>query len=162
MSITPSVKQSHPWRTRLALFSALSFGFTGVPLALAGPAQADTSLRGCTVDPLKPSSHGSTQRVDFQIKVYCRDGRTVQIRQLRYEDDRGRRNDDFLGSSWFTESFDRHDGSITLHSYDRVPNLDRRGAEEVFQLVSFRVRTGHDNWSDWTRWEKSDVATVRR
>lgn len=161
MSTTPSSKKSHPWRTRLALFSAISFGLTGVPLALAGPAQADTSLRGCTVDPLKPSSHGAGPRVDFQIKVYCRDGRTVQIRQLRYEDDRGRR-DDFLGSSWFTESFDRHDGPITLHSYDRVPNLDPRGSEEVFQLVSFRVRTDQNNWSDWTRWENSGAATVRR
>ncbi len=160
MSITPSVKKSHSWRTRVALFSVMSFGLTGVPAALAAPAQADTSYRGCTVDPLKPTSHGNSQRVDFQIKVHCRDGRTVQIRQLRFEDDRGRRNDDFLGSSWFWESFDRHDGSVTLHSYDRVPNLDRRGPEEVYQIVSFRVRTGHD-WSSWTRWEKSDVATVR-
>lgn len=160
MSITPSVKKSHPWRTKLALFSAISFGLTGVPLALAAPAQADT-YRGCTVNPLEPTARGNNHRVDFQIKVYCRDGRTVQIRQLRYEDDRGR-NDDFLGSSWFTESFNHHDSSVTLHSYDRVPNLDRRGSEEVYQLVSFRVRTGHDNWSGWTQWEKSDVATVRR
>lgn len=161
MSITPSVKESHPWRTRLALFSAISFGLTGVPLALAGPAQADTSLRGCTVDPLRPNSRGGSPGVDFQINVYCRDGRTVQIRQLRYEDLRGQ-NDEFLGSTWFTESFDRHAGWVRLHSYDRVPNLDRRGSEEVFQLVSFRVRIDHDNWSDWTRWEKSDAATVRR
>jgi hypothetical protein len=89
-----------------------------------------TSLRGCTVDPLKPSSHGGSPGLDFQVKVYW-DGRTVQIRQLRYEDFRGR-NDEFLGSSWFTESFDRRAGSTTLHSYERVPNLDRRGSEELF------------------------------
>lgn len=160
MSITPSVKKSRSWRSKLALFSAVSFGLTGVPLALAAPAQADT-YRGCTVNPLEPTSHGNSHRVDFQIEAYCRDGRTVQIRQLRFLDDWGR-HDDFLGSSWFTESFDHHDGSVTLHSYDRVPNVDHHGTDEVYQLVSFRVRTDDNHWSDWTRWEKSDIATVGR
>ena len=69
----------------------------------------------------------------------CNGNKTVEIRQLRFEDDRGR-NDDFLGKSTFWESFDRRDDAVTIHSYDRVPNLDRRGSEEVYQLVSFRVQ----------------------
>ena len=120
MSITPTAKKT--WRSRLALFSAIGFGITGVPLALAAPAQAETSYRGCTVDPLDPQSRGNG-KVDFKIKVHCRDGRTVQIKQVRYEDER--RNDHYLGSSWFRESFDRHDKAVTLHSSDWVRNDDR-------------------------------------
>ncbi len=159
MSITPTAKKTPTWRSRLALFSAIGIGITGVPLALAAPAQAETSYRGCTVDPLEPQSRGNG-RVDFKIKVHCRDGRTVQIRQLRFEDER--RNDHYLGSSWFRESFDRHDKAVTLHSYDWVPNYDRRGPEKVYHLVSFRVSTDHGRWSNWTHWEESDLETVRR
>lgn len=161
MSITPSTRNSRPLKAKFALISAVSLGLIGGPVALAAPADASTSERGCTVDPRKPTS--GDHKVDFRISVDCRGNKTVQIRQLRFEDDRGRRNDDFPGHSTFWESFDRNDRSVTLHSFDRVPNLDRRGTEEVYQLVSFRVRSGNsDNWSDWTRWEKSDVATIHR
>ena len=96
--------------------------------------------------------------MDFRIYVDCNGNKTVQIRQLRFEDDRGR-HDDFLGASVFWESFDRRDDAVRIHSYDRVPNGP--GSEEVYQLVSFRVRSGNsDHWSDWTRWEKSDVARI--
>ncbi len=92
----------------------------------------------------------------------CRADRTVQIRQLRYEDERGpRRSDDFLGGSHFTEKFNWRD-TRTIHSVDRVPNLDRRGTEEVYHIVSFRVKNNNGHWSDWTRWEKSGVVEVQR
>ena len=53
----------------------------------------------------------------------------------------------------------RRDDAVRIHSYDRVPNGP--GSEEVYQLVSFRVRSDNsDHWSDWTRWEKSDVARI--
>ena len=82
----------------------------------------------------------------------------MQIRQLRYEDERGRRHDDLLGSSTYRESLNRRHESVTIHSYNRVRDL--RGDERVYQLVSFRVRIGN-HWSDWTRWERSEVATLR-
>ncbi|MDZ4092004.1 MAG: hypothetical protein U1D68_12470 [Arthrobacter sp.] len=164
MSIINPTSKSRPRAARIALIPALALGLIGGPVAVAGPATASTSERGCTVDPLKPikldHKDRDKVRVDFRIYVDCNGNKTVQIRQLRFEDDRGR-NDDFLGRSTFRESFDRRDDSVTIHSYDRVPNLDRRGNEEVYQLVSFRVRSGNsDNWSDWTRWEKSDVAKI--
>ena len=163
MSITASTEKSHRARARAALVSVVSLGLMGGPLAwAAAPAAAATSLRGCTVDPLKPTDeHG--RKADFKIRVSCNGPKTVQIRQERYEDDPGgRRNDDFLGRDKFTETFDRSDKRVTINSIDNVPNLDRRGAEEVYQIVSFRVRNNNnDNWSDWTSWEKSDVATVR-
>lgn len=165
MSITPVTKKSRPLGAKVALISAVSMGLIGGSVALAAPAEASTSDRGCTVDPLKPTTRwGSgwdSQQVDFRISVSCRGDKTVEIRQRRFEDDHGRRHEDFLGSSTFRESFGNRDRSITVHSFDRVANVDRRSHEEVFQVVSFRVRSGNSgNWSDWTSWEKSGVATV--
>ncbi|WP_346958010.1 hypothetical protein [uncultured Arthrobacter sp.] len=158
MSITtPSPSKTRPRTAKFTLVSAVALGLIGGPVALAAPADASTHLRGCTVDPLKPTDR--SHWVDFRIKVDCRDNKTVQIRQLRYEDERGRRHDDFLGGSTFRESFNHRHDSSTVHSYDRVQ--DRRGPEKVYQLVSFRVRVGN-HWSDWTRWEKSQVATLWR
>jgi hypothetical protein len=161
MSITPTTK-IRSTRAKIALVPVLSLGLLGGSVAMAAPAQAETSRNGCTVDPLDPRDLRG-YRVDFKIKVDCRGEKTVQIRQLRYEDERGpRRSDDFLGSSHFTEKFDRRDDARTIHSVDHVRNLDRRGAEEVYHLVSFRVKDDRGHWSDWTRWEKSDVVEVRR
>lgn len=156
MSIINSPRKYRPLVAKIALIPAVTLGLIGGPVALAGPATAATSDRGCTVDPLKPTQHD--HKVDFRIFVDCYGDRTVQIRQLRFEDDPGR-HDDFLGASVFWKSFDRRDGAVRIHSYDHVPNGP--GSEEVYQVVSFRVRSGNsDHWSDWTRWEKSDVARI--
>ena len=155
MSITPSTK-TRPFGTRFALISAVSLGLVGGPVALAAPADASTSLRGCTVDPLKPTDL-RYNRADFRISVDCNGNKTVEVRQRRFEQD-SRRHETFLGRSTFTERFDRRDGRVVIHSRDNVkrdPSRDR-----VFQEVSFRVKSGN-NWSDWTRWEKSDVAVIR-
>jgi hypothetical protein len=155
MSITQSTK-SRPFGTRFALISAVSLGLIGGPVGLAVPADASTSLRGCTVDPLKPTDERNN-RADFRIRVDCNGNKTVEIRQNRFEKDSHGR-DDFLGRSTFKESFDRHDGRITIHSVDKVDK--DKGKDRVYHEVSFRVKTGN-NWSDWTRWERSDVATIR-
>jgi len=152
---TPTARKSRPRSARFALASALTLGLIGGPVALAAPADASTDFRGCTVDPLTPTERHHW--VDFRIEVDCKDHRSVQIRQLRFEEEHGRRHDDFLGRSVFWESFNRRDDSVTIHSYDRVH--DRRGSEKVYQLVSFRVRSG-DHWSNWTHWEMSEVATI--
>ncbi|MCB5291587.1 hypothetical protein [Arthrobacter sp. SO3] len=163
MSILNSPRKSRPLAAKLVLIPAVTMGLIGGPVALAGPAAASTSERGCTVDPLKPTQQNHRDRdkntkVDFRIYVNCKGNKTVQIRQQRFEDDRGR-NDDLLGTSRFRETFDRSDDSVTIHSYDYVTNGP--GSEKVYQLVSFRVRNGNsDNWSDWTRWEMSDVARI--
>ena len=94
---------------KIALIPAVTLGLIGGPVALAGPATAATSDRGCTVDPLKPTKHD--HKVDFRIFVDCYGDKTVQIRQLRFEDDPGR-HDDFLGASLFWKSFDRNDGAV--------------------------------------------------
>ena len=155
--MSTTISPSKARTARFALISAVTLGLIGGPVAMAAPADASNYKRGCTVDPLKPTER--RHWVDFRIKVECQDHRTVQIRQLRFEDDRSRRHDDFLGRSTFWESFRRNDDKVTIHSYDRVP--DRRGPEKVYHYVSFRVHSGN-HWSDWTRWEKSEVATLWR
>lgn len=154
MSITTPTKS--PLGTRFALISAVSLGLIGGPVALAVPANAATSLRGCTVDPLKPTDERNN-RADFRIKIDCNGKKVVEVRQKRFEKDRHGR-DDFLGRSEFKEKFDRHDGRVIIHSKDRVDK--DRGKDRVYHEVSFRVKTGN-NWSDWTKWERSHVATIR-
>ena len=161
MSITQKTLHLRPLTTKGSLAAAAVIGLLGGPVALASPASAETSLRGCTVDPLKPTSSSSwdsnrdSEEVDFRIRVECNGDKTVQILQLRVEEDSGK-HDGLLGSTKFQESFDDDDDSVTLHSHEDVEE-----GEEVYQLVSFRVRSGNsDNWSDWTDWEKSDLATI--
>lgn len=156
-------------RARIALVPLLSLGLLGGSAAIAAPALAhddrDEERHGCTVEPKDPEKlHGKW--VDFSIKVKCddkKDGkRTVHIRQLRYEDEKGpRRTDDFLGRSHFFEEFKNDkDDTRTIHSVDKVRNLDHRGAEEVYHVVSFRVQKGHGDWSKWTDWEMSHVVKI--
>jgi hypothetical protein len=173
MSITPSTG-IRSTRARIALVPLLSLGLLGGSVAFAGPALGHDDRRddrhGCTVKPLDPKDLRGN-KVDFRIKVQCddkdgkKDGkRTVHIRQLRYEDEKGpRRTDDLLGRSHFYEEFKKDDDKArTINSVDKVRNLDRRGAEEVYHVVSFRVQKGNGDWSDWTKWEKSDVVEVTR
>lgn len=157
MSITYPPRKTRSRAAKIVLIPAITLGLIGGPVALAAPATASTSDRGCTVSPLRPIEQNRTNRVDFRISVRCNNNKAVQIRQQRYEE-RGR-NDRFLGRSTFWQSFGRGNSSVTIHSYDRVPN--RPGHEEVYQLVSFRVRLGNSNqWSNWTRWEMSQVARI--
>lgn len=172
MSITPTTG-IRSTRARIALVPLLSLGLLGGSVAFAGPAQAHDDRRddrhGCTVKPLNPKDLRG-KWVDFGIKVKCddkdgkKDGkRTVHIRQLRYEDEKGpRRTDDFLGSSHFYEEFDKKDDARIIHSVDKVRNLDKRGAEEVYHMVSYRVKKDNGHWSDWSEWKKSDVVEVTR
>lgn len=164
MSSSPT-RKTRSLRAKIALVPTMTLGLLGGSMALAAPASAyDDHRHGCNVDPLKPNDLRGN-RVDFKIKVHCYGEKTVQIRQLRYEDERGpRRSDDFLGGSHFKEEFHKrhNDDHRYIRSVDRVPNLDRRGAEEVYHLTSFRVKDDHGRWSDWTHWEKSPILEVRR
>ncbi|MGF9650478.1 hypothetical protein AAIH32_21170 [Pseudarthrobacter oxydans] len=168
-----SLTKSRSTRAKIALVPALSLGLLGGSVAMAAPAQANydryDERHGCTVKPLDPKDlHGKW--VDFKIEVKCRDNdgkkdgkKTVHIRQLRYEDEKGpRRTDDFLGRSHFFEDFKKRDDAKTIHSVDKVRNLDHRGAEEVYHLVSFRVQKDNGHWSEWTDWKKSEVIEIRR
>ena len=157
MSIIPTMK-SRTTRAKIALIPALSLGLFVGSVALAAPAQAhddDDSIRGCTVTPLKPTDERGNW-VNFSIKVECENGkRTVHIRQIRYEADRG--SDTRLGDDYFVRHLDGDDHKI-IDSLDHVRrNLDRRGSEEVYHKISFAVENSHGNLSDWSDWKKSEV-----
>ncbi|MGX1159332.1 hypothetical protein FBY31_2298 [Arthrobacter sp. SLBN-100] len=158
MSITPTMK-SRTTRAKIALIPALSLGLFVGSAALAAPAQAhddDDSIRGCTVKPLKPTDERGNW-VNFSIKVKCEDGkRTVHIRQIRYEADRGR--DTRLGDDYFVRHLDRDDHYKIIDSLDHVrQNLDHRDSEEVYHKVSFAVENRNGDLSGWSDWEKSEV-----
>ena len=156
MSITPSTTKSHPTRAKIALVSVVSLGLLGGSVAIAAPAQADTTYKGCTVSPEKPRDLRG-DKVDFRIKVDCYGKKTVDIRQYRYEDERGKRRDDRIGYSRYDVKFDRNDGWKTIARQD----YRLRSVDKVYQVVSFRVKDDRGHWSDWTRWEKSAVLDLR-
>jgi hypothetical protein len=108
------------------------------------------------VDPLKPTDAGRNV-AEFKIKIDCNGKKVVEVRQKRFERDRHGK-DDKLGHDSWTKYFDRHDDKVTVSKKDTVHK--DRGKDRVYQEVSFRVKSGN-NWSDWTKWERSDVATIR-
>ena len=85
MSNTPKNRAT---MAKIALVPVFSLGLLGASVAIAAPVQAETSRYGCSVDPRDPKALRGN-RVDFRIKVDCSGEKTVQIRQLRYEDERG-------------------------------------------------------------------------
>ncbi|MEK0156299.1 hypothetical protein [Arthrobacter oryzae] len=155
MSITTPTK-SRAFGTRVALISAVSLGLIGGPVALAVPADASTSLRGCTVNPLKPTDAGKNL-AEFKIRIDCNGNKTVDVRQKRFEKDRHGRDDKLGNFEWKKLEFDKHDGRVTVSTRDSVHR--DKGRDRVYQEVSFRVKSGN-NWSDWTKWERSDVAVI--
>jgi hypothetical protein len=156
MSISPTTR-TRSARAKIALVPALSVSLFAGSVAMAAPAQAnDDSIRGCTVKPLKPTDERGNW-VNFRISVTCDGGRrTVHIRQIRYEADRGR--DTRLGDDYFVRHLDRNDHCKIEDSLDQVKqNLDRQGSEEVYHVVSFAVENGDGDLSHWSDWEKSEV-----
>ncbi len=155
MSTTTPTK-SRPLGTRFALISAVSLGLIGGPVALAVPADASTSLRGCTVNPLKPTDAGKNV-AEFKIKIDCNGKKVVEVRQKRFEKDRNGRDDKLGNTTEWRKYFDKHDGKVTV---SKKADVDKdKGKDRVYQEVSFRVKNGN-NWSDWTKWERSDVARI--
>jgi hypothetical protein len=147
VSITTTTK-TRSIRARIALVPALSLGLLAGSAAIAAPAQADNdrdAKHGCTVEALKPSDERGVW-VNFKISVNCENGkRTVHIKQVRYEADRGR--DTVLGSDYITRDVR---GYKTIDSLDKVPsNLDRRGSEEVYHVIWYGVEDDHGKVSKW-------------
>ena len=83
-----------------------------LPLAMvSAPAQAATTLNGCTVDPLRPvvvGQVGGVPQVRFSTRVTCSKDRIVQIRDQRREADApaGIAGDDSYGSTTYLRTFD--------------------------------------------------------
>ena len=149
---------------KLALAGAL-IAATAAPLALALPAQA-ASNSGCTVNPRKPVHAGfnssGVKLVRFNVSISCDPNRTVEVQQLRYEEDWGNwlfpDADDSLGSRTFTEAFPPNVGTITVGSTRTLPNTEDDN-EEIYQKTRFRV-TGGGVTSPWTSYQRTAYVSM--
>lgn len=139
---------------RSAILTAiLSFIFALVSLVGMAPAHAATTLRGCTLTPVKP--YAFQGRVMYPIAVNCQSGRTVEITQRFYEDDGAtdqathsvrRESVRFVTSGTVWTNYTSNTGYAP-------PNTEA-GAEELYHTVSFRVNDA-GGWSASTAAEKS-------
>lgn len=136
--------------------AALAVVTGAAPLALAEPAQASTTYRGCTVTPYTPSY--KPYRVDYYFVAACSGGRSISVQQRYWEDDG--EHDQLLGSKTFPTRYYSQYKQETWHSYYGPPNTEN-GPEEVYYQIRFRVyRNG--TWSSWTAWESSGVRIINQ
>lgn len=162
MSITTPTMKAHT-RAKIALVPLMSLGLLGTSVAVAAPAQAETKYHGCTFEAKTPDNKRGNS-MDFKIWIDCKDGTKVKIRQRIYEDDRGgRRADDQIGDvRHFDTHFGKNDHAKKFSTSARIPNLDKRGSEEVYHIVSISVKNDKGGWSDWSSWDMSRTVTVHR
>ena len=134
-----------------------------LPLAMvSAPAQAATTLNGCTVDPLRPvvvGQVGGVPQVRFSTRVTCSKDRIVQIRDQRREADApaGIAGDDSYGSTTYLRTFDSQ-RTIVVSTLDLVTNTENTN-EDVYHRTSFRVAT-IGGVSGWTNFENSPQRSV--
>jgi hypothetical protein len=158
-------------RTKLALSGAVAA--TLAPLLVLAPAQAATTLGGCTVNPLRPFYSGldtaaGVSRVDYQIRVLCAGGRSVQVQQYRMEEDQMPRDNDWIdevtGTTLRTVSFTNGAAVKTVTVRAPLPKTPGDGPkEEVYHKVRFRVTNNSTGTTTaWTPWEESAVRGIYR
>ena len=146
------------------LVGGVAAAAVAVPLALlSAPAQAATTLGGCTVDPLAPVRVGTSPAgvplVRFSTRVTCVQDRIIQIQDQRFEADApaGVAGDDGYGASTYLRTF-AAPSTILLSTTDEVTNTEA-GNEEAYHRTSFRVAS-IGGVSGWTPFEDSPVLSV--
>lgn len=142
------------------------------PLFVAAtPVQASTTDSGCTVTPDRPVYSGvndSSNRpyVDYRITATCEAGLTVEVKQVRMEQDQlsreGDPGDDTTGR--FTKVFDFTNGAGTKSVKVRVLLANtgpaNEGAiEEPYQKLKFSVTSGPVR-SEFTPFELTDIRRI--
>ena len=146
---------------RLAIGTAL-LAAAAAPLALAVPAEATTSARGCTVRPVRPAFAGTVagvKQVRYDVAFSCAGNRQIEIQQAFWELDAPPDPDDFNGYAWQSRTFAQP--NVALRGVTRPLDDDDLGnAEEIYQNVRFRVSVGGGAFSSWTTYESSPVLTI--
>ena len=154
----------------IKLSNARKFAISGaaavavaLPLAMvSAPAQAATTLNGCTVAPLRPvvvGQVGGVPQVRFSTRGTCAQDRIVQIRDQRREADSpaGIAGDDSYGSTTYLRTFDAQ-RTIVVSTLDLVTSTENSN-EEVYHRTSFRVAS-INGVSGWTNFENSPQLSV--
>lgn len=162
MSATPA--QPTVAKVRKFVVGGAAAAAVVLPLTLlATPAQAATSLGGCTVAPLAPVRVGTTAGglpiVRFSTRVTCVKDRIVQIRDQRFEADApaGVLGDDSYGSTTYVRTF-ASGATLIVSTRDVVTNTEA-GNEEAYHRTSFRVAS-LAGVTAWTAFEASPVLSV--
>ncbi len=155
-------------RYTAALAPALVVAATASTL-LTAPAEAATARKGCVVAPVRPAATNrvdasGNRLVDYKINVVCAGGRTVQIQQLRLEEDVLPRDidavDDVTGIGLRTLNFTGGAGVRKVRVRVALPNTPGDGpVEEVYHKVRFRVTTPTGTTA-WTPFESSRVRAI--
>lgn len=136
---------------------AVALTAVALPVATASPAAAQTTHGRCTVTPLDPVVVQNGQKLNFQIKVLCEGGRTIEVKQILWERDGGPH--DSRGATTHKKTF-AQTGSVVIDHVVDAFNTES-GAEEVFQEIQFRTSRGQAaNWNTWTAPESSKTTVV--
>jgi hypothetical protein len=157
-------------RSRIALAPAFVVAALA-PMLMVAPADAATASNGCIVAPVRPAASGQVNAnnipiVNYDIKVVCAGGRSVQVQQFRLEEDtvarEGEGVDDLTGNTLRTLSFAGGASARTERVRAALPKTPGDGAvEEVLHKVRFRVTTAAGT-SAWTSFEPSAVRAIHR
>ncbi|MCW2131519.1 hypothetical protein [Arthrobacter sp. VKM Ac-2550] len=158
--------------------AGLAIAASAVPLALAGPAQANVVAQtaavtqsqghhgykyGCEVEPMKPKvyykkhkdHHGNYYKkahyIDYKLKVHCEDGYWIDLHQKTWK--KGHGGDQYMGGWKHKDKFD-HEGYETYTVRYHAPDHYRHG-EKVYHSVNYRTHKHGYDWSKWYGWEKS-------
>jgi len=149
-------------KARKFVISGAAAVAVALPLAMvSAPAQAATTLNGCTVTPLRPSVVvvGGQEKVYFPTRVHCVADRIVRIQDQRLErdDPAGIAGDDSFGQTIYTETFEA--GATRVVSRTIVVASTEDSNEEVYHRARFKVAS-INGVSNWTSYENSPVRSV--
>jgi hypothetical protein len=148
---------------RLSIGAAL-LGVTAAPFALAIPAEAATTLQGCSVNPLAPVYAGRNaafvKQVRYNVVIVCAPGRSIEVQQTVMEDDVPPNPDDFIVTR--VDSFTSGAGGLvgTRGTTEVLPDTEA-GPEEIYQKVRFRVTPAATGvQGPWTTFDPSGTLTI--
>jgi len=146
-------------RTRKAAVVGALLAATVAPLMMtATPAQASTTLGGCTVTPYAPRFAGyfnnqGVKMIRFQVEAKCDANRTLIVYWQGFEADPWYwAPDDPIFTARKPYNFDSA-GTIRPYIDHPLPNTED-DAEEVYHRVNFRVCEG-SVCSERTAWERT-------
>jgi hypothetical protein len=123
------------------------------------PQATGTTHGRCTVKPLDPVVLQNGSKLDFPVQAFCEAGRTIEVKQSLWEQDKDEANNDARGTFTQKKSFDRTN-TIVLRKVVDAFNTES-GGEEVFHEIQFRTSRGQaGNWTAWTAMEASKVVPV--
>lgn len=149
--------------SRKVLLALTGVAALAMPLAVAGSASASTTASGCTVTPLKPvydHTNSSGQKViNYETKVYCDAGRSIQIQDERLDQDWTSADDNY-GTTIYNIRFDNA-ATVYKSILKVLPDADAWGDdnEEMYHAVRFQVTSDNGVVSAWTSWENSPVVS---